>query len=215
MLEAVFMEPESKPVEKQVSLDNITVIRSPQKTPPGVWIRRVVVWSVVIAVFSWAFVSCYQVFSHSKAKTPNLVNVHIARTLPTSTGEYKYEKARELFTAGRNLLRAGDFSGLTTLEEVIRSYPDAPQARQAILVIASTQRYQLKQPKKALAEYELFVRTYPGDAQVVRALGAIRDISGELKETDASDNLARLALQKVTDNPPAKARLEKWLTPKP
>lgn len=209
------MEPESKQVEKQVSLENITVFRPPQKTPPIVWVRRVVVWSVVIAVFSWAFVSCYRVFSHGKVKTPNLVNVNVARTLPPSTGEYKFEKARDLFVAGRNLLRAGDFSGLATLEEVLRSYPDSPQARQALLVIASTQRYQLKQPKKALAEYERFVRTYPEDAQVVRALAAIRSLSDELKETDSSDTLARLALAKVADNPPAKARLEKWLTPKP
>jgi hypothetical protein len=214
MLEAVFMEPESKQSEKQVSLENITIFRPPKKTPPGVWLRRIAVWSVVIAAFSWAFVSCYRVMSHSKPKTNNLVNINIARTLPPSTGEYKYEKARDLFNAGRALLRAGDLSGLATLEEVIRAYPDSPQARQAILVIASTERYQMKQPKKALAEYELFVRTYPDDAQVVRALGAIRNLSAELKENDSSDTLARLARQKVTDNPPAKTRLEKWLAAK-
>jgi hypothetical protein len=208
------MDQDTKSGEQHVSTENIAILRPPQKTPPGIWVRRIVVWSIVIALFSWAFVSCYKVLARPKAKSSNLVNVNLARTLPPSTGEYKFEKPRELFTLGRNLLRAGDFSGLTTLEEVMRSYPDSPQARQALMTIAATQRYQLKQPKKALAEYERFVRTYPDDAQVVRALSSIRELSKELQTTDSSDNLARLALQQVTDKPKAKARLEKYLAGK-
>jgi outer membrane protein assembly factor BamD (BamD/ComL family) len=113
-----------------------------------------------------------------------------------------------LLNAGRTLLRGGDKSGLETLDQVARLYPDSPQARPALLTAAAAYRYQTHQPNKALELYTQFVQRYPDDREVPRVIGYIRDLAAALSAPDPSTTLLREAIRQTADKPEAAARLQ-------
>jgi len=195
----------------KIDLENLPLLLGKPPTPPRVWVRRIFVWALTLGFLSWSFASCYKVLSRRPEPASKAGAATVERTLPDSTGEYKHAKARGVFFAGRKLLRAGDLSGVATMQQVIQLFPESPQARQAMMVIAATQRYQINRPQKALRTYTDFVRAYPDDAQVPRAVQAIRDISANLGRPDNADTLLRFALTNVKDDAKATARIKKLL----
>lgn len=202
------MEPNHDEPKKPVNLENMPIFSAPPRTRPITWVRRIVVWCITIAVLSWAGIASYRVLAHRFVPPePPSADAAPQSTLPASTGEYRHEDARSLFVAGRSLLRAGETSGIGTLEDVVRHYPDAPQARLALLAIAATHRYTAHEPYKAMKVYEDFVRRYPDDLQLPRAIRALRDLAEETGAPDPTQRLLRGALTQLEDKPEATARV--------
>ncbi|MDP8224381.1 MAG: tetratricopeptide repeat protein [Candidatus Lernaella stagnicola] len=195
--------------KKPPQFDDLPVLEKPLPASPLVWLRRIVVWSTTIALLAWAFSSCYKVLSRRPVTEEEIKSAEATHTLPKSTGEYKYEDARQLFLAGRRLLRAGDLSGLETMREVVRLFPKSPQASQALLVIATTERYQLGQPQNAMRTYSDFLRRHPNHKGADRAVRALGDLARELDVRNPADGLLRTAIAKTDEDSKERARLEK------
>ena len=182
-----------------------------------VWLRRIVVWAVTSGLLIWLGVAGYRVLFGRPEPVPDDTEASPGtREIPTeTTGEYKYEKPRTFLKGGRQLLRAGDTSGgLDTLLQLVANYPDSPQARPALMVIASTYRYNLNDPKKAMRYYTQLVRDYPDDRQVAMAVRYLRELAQEPGTPDRTRTLLQNALQKLEGNPQAAARIQKLLDDK-
>jgi hypothetical protein len=200
--------------KKKLDFDKLEMLRGKPPLTGRDWLRRAVVTAVLLGSAAWAFGSCYSVLSRRQAPPPELKRAEENSTLPDSTGEYKFAAARDLYDGSQQMLRAGNLGGLEGLEEVVRLFPDSPHARQALMVIAASQRFQMQQPQRAFTTYRDFVKRYPDDRQLPRAIGALRDLSAELSVTDPSGRLLRGAREQVKDDPKALARVEKLLETK-
>jgi tetratricopeptide (TPR) repeat protein len=209
--EPMTQTPEKPPLDPSRLLD-VSRYERP-RNPKARW-RAILIGLAAVALLSWAFASCYRVLARPRLGGEPEEKAPSPSNLPASTGQYEHEKARSLLNAGRTLLRAGEFSGVETVEQVARLYPESPQARQALMVAAATYRYQMNRPDKAFAIYEQFVRTYPDDPQVPRAAAALRDLSAQLNVPDPTETLLRRALPKLADQPEAAARVQAELTRK-
>jgi len=196
-------------------------IFAPSTRPPAgaaVWARRIVVWGVTVGACLWAAISCAHVLfgrSPTAATTPVSVGSRAAAPVSEPAAENPYAQQQALFDAGTKLLRTGDLSGMATLEQVVKSFPDSPQARKAMLAMAATYRYMENKPDEALNLYIEFVKRYPEDLQVTNAVGRMRELFQQLNVTDISERLVRDALAKVENNPQATERLNKLLEPPP
>jgi len=181
----------------------------------GTWIRRLVVWSATVALLIYAGIAIYRVFNKPEEAKPTGEVPAAVSELPKPTGEYKWEAARTLLDGGRRLLRGGDTNGgLDTLQTLVAKYPESPQARQALLTIASTHRYITDKKDKAIRAYSQFIRDYPDDRQVPKVVTWLKELAQETRSADRTAMLLENALKKVEDNPEATARIQKLLEKK-
>ncbi len=174
------------------------------------WLRRIIVWTVVLALVIWAGCAIYRVFGPKEEIAP-IVGPE-ASVLPRSTGEDPHAQARKMLNTSRQLLRSGDVAtGLKGLEEIIASDPDSPQAKQAMLVLASSQRFMTREPQKAIETYTRFVERFPADPQVPQVIGYLRELAAETSTTDRTDSLLRSVLPQLESDPRALERVKKLI----
>jgi tetratricopeptide (TPR) repeat protein len=194
---------------------DIPIMKAPPRvrTPPLTWLRRFVVWGATIGVCIWAVVAGGRVlFPHKNNPVKPFPTYSPAKQAAAqAAAEDEFAKPRALFNAGETLLRSGDLSGLETLDQVVKSFPESPQARKAMLVMAATLRYQKNDPEKALEHYVEFIKQFPDDPQVSNVVRYMRELYGELNQTDLSDRYVRDAMSKVEKDPHATERLQKLL----
>jgi len=173
----------------------------------GVWIRRLIVWSVTIVALIWAGHAVFRVFRPRPDLTPAPTVAPASQPLPTSTGEYHYSEAKVLLDEGRKALRSGDLKGLDTLKKITADHPTAPQARDALMVMAATYRFNAHEPQKAIEAYQDFIRKYPDDPRVERAVRDLQELAEDTKTPDNTEKILREVLPKLDNDPKARARV--------
>ena len=79
-----------------------------------------------------------------------------------------FKKDREMFEEGQKLLASGNYSGLERLKNLTEKSPFSPQSADALLLMATTQRFNLNEPKKAMETYALFLKRFPDHREANR-----------------------------------------------
>lgn len=176
------MEPTDKPVKEDPDFIDIPILHPPTRKPSGpVWVRRIVVWSITFGLLIWVFIWVFRIIFPAQPIPANINPETGMDKLPATTGEYVYQEAKDQLNQGRLALRAGKMTdGIAALNELIERQPTSPQAADAYLVLASTYRYQQKDPAKAIETYLDFIGHYPQHTKTPFAAQQIAAIGWEL-----------------------------------
>lgn len=177
-----------------------------------VWLRRLIVWSVTLGLLSWAGVSCFRVLIPKQPSLEVTESEQVVSELPSPAEKNEFEEVQKLMRTTQKLMRAGDLEGgLSGLKQIVKQYKDTPQARQALLTLAATYRYNLNQPKQAINTYSQFVKDYPDDRQLTKVIEYLRELYKQTGQPDRTDLLLRGLLVQLEDQPEVKEKILKLL----
>lgn len=109
-------------------------------------------------------------------------NVDLLAPADSESGDL-YKEERDVFKEGRKKLSSGDYDGIKDLDKIVKDSPTSPQAAKSLLVMASTYRYNVKDPVKAVEKYEEFLKRFPDHKRANKTRRYLIELLYEMGDT--------------------------------